>query len=394
MVEFTNRSIDLMEEISRESDNKINMSRRGYALVTRSTEIDEIDSQLREGLGGSAALHLRYHDMPDAPNYKLAEKVDWKRPLSGVDILQNQQLIRDTFPSFAHDVKTVIHIRRGGDISGQQLGSYMLDFLKKNGAKRIVGVVKKICKGFLYDLELSTKDGVKILKAEKIVNAAGPFADQIAKMLGIELPLHNILQQKIMFKDNKKAIPREMPFAIDLDGQKIDWTDEEREMILENSKFQWLAKDMPGFAHCRPEGGVSVSWIKLGWAFNKKRAVACWKPMLEDNFPDIVLRGVARLNPGLRAYYNRLPRAMHHYGGWYTMTEENWPLIGPMGPEGAFMNCALSGFGTMASCAGGELCAAWVVGAELPSYAKGFSLERYEDEALTNSLLVGTKGVL
>jgi glycine/D-amino acid oxidase-like deaminating enzyme len=115
---------------------------------------------------------------------------------------------------------------------------------------------------------------------------------------------------------------------------------------------------------------------------------------LDDNFPDIVLRGATRLNPALKAYYGQLPHNMHHYGGWYTMTEENWPLIGAMGPPGAFMNCAMSGFGTMAACAAGELCAAIVADADLPAYAKGFSLDRYKDDDLMATLRAANKGVL
>ena len=76
------------------------------------------------------------------------------------------------------------------------------------------------------------------------------------------------------------------------------------------------------------------------------------------------------------------------------MTDENWPLIGPMGPEGAFMNCALSGFGTMAACAGGELCAAWTAGASLPGYARELSLRRYEDADLMARLSNSSRGVL
>ena len=43
---------------------------------------------------------------------------------------------------------------------------------------------------------------------------------------------------------------------------------------------------------------------------------------------------------------------------------------------------ALSGFGTMASCATGELVAACVAGSELPDYARPLSLARYDDPAL------------
>ena len=76
--------------------------------------------------------------------------------------------------------------------------------------------------------------------------------------------------------------------------------------------------------------------LKISWVYNETPATATWEPPLDDNFPDIVLRGAARLNPKLRDYYGQLPRTMHHYGGWYSMTDVNWPLIGPMGPEGAF----------------------------------------------------------
>ena len=52
----------------------------------------------------------------------------------------------------------------------------------------------------------------------KIVNAAGPFAAAIAAMLGEHLELECVFQQKIAFEDRHGAIPRNMPFAIDLDS--------------------------------------------------------------------------------------------------------------------------------------------------------------------------------
>ena len=56
-------------------------------------------------------------------------------------------------------------------------------------------------------------------------------------------------------------------------------------------------------------------------------------------------------------------------GGYYAKTEENRPLIGPLPVEGAYILGALSGFGIMAGCGAGELLAAHVTGAEVPSYA-------------------------
>ena len=394
MVAFTNRTIDLLEDIACESHNRINMNRRGYALVSRETNIDALVEQLGYGFGDKAENLLRYHDDADAPIYQRPIRSDWEGVPKGVDILRNQGLIRATFPSYTPEAQTVIHIRRGGDISGQQLGMHMLDYLKSEGAQRIVGSVEAIHLRDSYRLDLKTETGALSLNAGKIVNAAGPFAGDIATMLDVDLPIYNTFQQKIAFEDREKAIPRGMPFSIDLDAQEIDWSDDERHMLREDLDYHWLAQKMPGAIHCRPDGGDGGSWIKLGWAYNETPAKASWEPQLDDSFPEIVLRGAASLNPSLKAYYGQLPRNMHHYGGWYTMTQENWPLIGPMGPDGAFMDCALSGFGTMAACASGELCAAWVAGAELPPYARDFSLERYDDDVLMTELRSASKGIL
>lgn len=394
MVEFTNRTIDLLEEVARESGNRINMNRRGYALVTRRTEIDEFVQQLHDGLGATADSLIRYHRPGVSGRYEPPRSAAWETAPVGVDILRDQDLIRSTFPSYATDIETVIHIRRGGDISGQQLGMHMLDALRGGKLERITGSVENLSAGEDFRMEIAVAGGTLRLRAARIVNAAGPFAGRIANMLGIELPIYNTFQQKISFEDREKVIPRDMPFSIDLDGQTIDWSDEEREMLLADPEFEWLARGMPGAIHCRPDGGDNGTWIKLGWAFNDTPAAPTWEPPLDENFPEIVLRGAARLNPGLRAYYGQLPRGRHHYGGWYTMTEENWPLIGPMGVPGAFMNCAMSGFGTMAACAAGELAAAWVANTGRPDYARHFSLARYEDAALMQSLRESAKGVL
>ena len=59
-----------------------------------------------------------------------------------------------------------------------------------------------------------------------------------------------------------------------------------------------------------------------------------------------------------------------------------------------FVKSAQSGFGTMAACASGELCAAWVAEAKLPSYSHAFSLARENDAVLMRTLHESAKGVL
>lgn len=394
MAALTNRSIDLMERIARRTGNRIAMTRRGYAAATRETDVDDLVEQLQFGFADPEGRSLRVHSGARAPAYLAARSRDWSDAPEGVDILRDERLIREVFPSFDPAVRTVIHIRRAGDVDGHQLGSYMLEEFRNAGGRRVTGVVEGIEDRNRYVLDVRADDGIARIEAEKIVNAAGPFAPRIAGMLGVNLPAHNTLQQKIAFEDSARAIPRDLPFSIDLDRQTIGWTDEEREMLREDPELRRFAEEMPGAIHCRPDGGDHGTRIKLGWAFNERTSAPTWNPRLDAHFPEIVLRGASRLNPPLDRYLGNMPHRRHHYGGWYTMTAENWPLIGPMGPKGAFMNCAHSGFGTMAACAGGELCAAWVADAPLPAYAREFSLQRYRDAHLMSLLARLNRGVL
>lgn len=383
MVKFTDRSIDLMEEIARESDNRIAMTRRGYLLATRQADIQPLLDQVAFGLGGAAKMQIRCHDAANSITYQPAKHANWQGAPFGFDILQSRDLIRTTFPTLDTEVRNVLHVRRAGDLSGQQLGQYMLEWLREHGLRRITGMVEEIAardEGFT--LKLRNAEGMLSLSAGQIVNAAGPFAGRIARMLDVELPLYNVVQQKIAFADTLRTIRRDMPFAIDLDRQMIDWSEEERAVLLEESENAWLAEEMPGAIHCRPHGGDGGKWLKLGWAYNEAAETESWQPGLDPHFPEIVLRGAARLNPALKAYYGRLPRETHHYGGYYTRTADNWPLIGPMGIDGTYMACALSGHGTMAACAAGELAAAWIADDALPDYARPFSLDRYSDPSL------------
>jgi glycine/D-amino acid oxidase-like deaminating enzyme len=84
--------------------------------------------------------------------------------------------------------------------------------------------------------------------------------------------------------------------------------------------------------------------------------------------------------PALKAYNGTTPRP-YVDGGYYMRTRENRPLIGPVPVEGAYISCAFSGFGVMASCAGGELIARHITDAALPDYAPAFLLSRYQDAA-------------
>jgi glycine/D-amino acid oxidase-like deaminating enzyme len=393
MVAFTDHSINLMEEISRATDNRIQMTRRGYALVTRRPRPDDLIGELYKGYGVEGERTIRIHKEPSSA-YRPPTTSDWASSPSGVDVLLSHDLIRATFPTYADDVAAVIHIRRAGSISVQQLGQYMLERVREAGGLLIRGKVIGIERHQTFALSVQDGDAGFTVGATRVVNAAGPFIGDVAGMLGEDLPVSCVFQQKIAFEDRGGAIPRTTPFTIDLDGLEIAWSDEEREILRADPMAARLTEPMPGGIHCRPDGAENGRWIKLGWAYNNRPSDPHLDDPIDPQFPDIVLRGASRLHPRLAQYIGRLPRNAHHYGGYYTMTEENWPLIGPMKSPGAFVAGALSGFGSMAACATGEICAAWATGNGIPAYARSLSALRYADPALMAQLTGEKKGHL
>jgi len=382
MTAFTDHSIDLMEELSNKTDNLINMNRRGYVLATRSDDTNTIMQELAYGYSQLDNSDIRTHHNQSSSTYQPPDSSAWETAPTGVDVINNQALIKKIYPSYDKSINTLIHVRRAGAISAQQMGQYMMQQFKQLGGLLLNAEINAIDHhdGF----KLHTVGGSMTIQAQKIVNVAGPFIQQIAHMLSISLPVQNTLQQKIAFDDTARTIPRNMPFSIDLDAQSIDWNDEERQLLLESDEHNWLTHEFPGSIHCRPEGGDNGTWVKLGWAFNNTPTCATRTPTLLDAFPEIVLRGAARLNPSLKHYYNHMPAKLHHYGGYYTLTDENWPLVGLMDEQiaGAYVVGAMSGFGTMAACAAGDLCAAILTDDDIPHYATALSPQRYEDKSL------------
>lgn len=397
MTQFTNHSIDLMHDIARESSNTLQIKQRGYALATRRKKIDNLLETLESNYKNSSGL-IRVHSSTRSSSYMSPLNDDWARALDGVDILSNKKLIQRSFPAYNDQIKNVLHIRRAGHFSSQQMGAYMLEQVKHLGCRRMRCHVKSIVKDNRYTLEIRTIDESLSLKADIVVNAAGPYVAEVAEMLGVNIPVENIYHQKIAFEDRLLAVPRDQPFSIDLDETTLEWSDEEQEALKDDLSLIWLTKPIAGGIHCRPDG--PGNWIKLGWAYNREPSYPnnnqslIEDPAYDSNFPELVVRGAARLNPNLKPYIEQLPRSRVHYGGYYTMTKENWPIIGPLDDAGSFVAGALSGFGSMGACAAGSLCADWVCVGDLPEYASALTLDRYDDPLLVAEMSRANTGLL
>ena len=86
MTRFTDDSIGLLEQIATATGNRINMTRRGYALVTRRARPADLIAELYAGYGTDAEQRIRIHDGASAASYAPALSAAWETAPDGVDV--------------------------------------------------------------------------------------------------------------------------------------------------------------------------------------------------------------------------------------------------------------------------------------------------------------------
>jgi glycine/D-amino acid oxidase-like deaminating enzyme len=376
MVQMMNHSIDLIEELARESNNAFHLNRRGYLYATAQPQCIE---DLRAFAGEASRLGagpVRTHEGRDTL-YQPAPAEGFEGQPLGADLLLDQELIHDHFPYLSEEIVGLLHVRRAGWFSAQQYGAYLLDRAREQGVSvisaRVLGV--QIEKGKAKKIDLS--DGGSIA-TDNFVIAAGPFIREVAALVGVEIPVYQELHVKASINDAREVIPREAPLVIYSDPQRFDWDEEERQMLAADEETRWLTETLPSGVHTRPEGGTEAQSILLLWDYHNDKIDPVVPPPVDPFFAELALRGLCRVIPGLEVYLGKMPKPFVD-GGYYTKTRENRPLACPLPVEGVFLIGAMAGYGIMASAALGELVAAHATQGELPEYAPAFDLARYED---------------
>ncbi|MGC8810577.1 MAG: NAD(P)/FAD-dependent oxidoreductase [bacterium] len=380
MVRLMNRSIDLLEELAEESGNCFHLNRRGYLFATAEPRNLQRFQEVAEEEAKLGAGPVRGHSKFNNSSYQPSPPQNFIDQLAGSDLITDQELIKNNFPYLSSDTIALLHARRCGWLSAQQLGMYMLEKAREHGTvfrqARLEGI--KVVKEKIEAVFIREDDRQVLLPTRYLVIAAGPFLPHVARMLGLELPVFHELHTKVVFHDYLRVIDREAPLLIWTDPVFLPWSAEERASLQEFAETQYLLEEFPSGVHCRPEGGPDSDVILIIWTYDIRPVEPVFPFAVDPHYAEICLRGLARMIPGLERYFRRMPKPVID-GGYYTKTRENRPLIGPLPVEGAFVIGALSGFGIMASCAAGELLAAHLTKSELPSYAPAFCLERYDD---------------
>ncbi|GAB4529161.1 MAG: FAD-binding oxidoreductase [Anaerolineae bacterium] len=168
-----------------------------------------------------------------------------------------------------------------------------------------------------------------------VVNAAGPFAGVVGKMVGLDLPLEPVRRQKA-FIAPRPQIPQDAPMTID------------------------LVRD----AYWRPEtGGAYIGWVDPDEPVGEPAESL----PIDWDFPAVTLEKLMPLCPFWEEVAAGLKRPdVQVSAGQYVYTPDDQPLIGPV-PEvpGFYLNCGYWA-GVMLSPGAGRRVADLITGAMQP----------------------------
>ncbi|MGA7280659.1 MAG: FAD-binding oxidoreductase [Acidimicrobiia bacterium] len=373
MVQLMNRSIDILEELATLSGNVFGLNRRGYLFVTG--DESRFQRMVTEAHHTSTlgAGPVRFH--PGPLPYRPSPTQGHTGAPEGADILVGAEAVTERFPFITGEAVGAIHVRRAGWLSAQQLGSWMLDRSRSNGTELIKAEVADIdvIQGAVHGVTLT--DGSQI-ESPVVVNAAGPLAPAVGAMVDLDLPLFSEVHLKVAYRDHMGIVPRDAPMFIWSDPQTLAWSESEKAGLAEEGRYD-LIEQLPIYCHGRPEGGADSPYLLALWEYHDDVREPTW-PLPEDPlYPEVVMRGLTTMVPGLSSYADRLPHSTVD-GGYYTKTPENRPLIGPAGPVGHFLIAGLSGFGIMVAVGAADLLARHVGDVGLPDYSGAFALSRYD----------------
>ena len=396
MVAFMNRSIDLLERIERESGGWLRLNRRGYLFATAEPSRIATFHALGREAQSLGAGELRVYDRAaSSPGYLPSPVHGFEGVPSGADLITDPALIRAEFPYLDPAVVAVLHARRCGWLSAQQLGMWMLEQARAHGVGLVRGRVTDVdTRGGRVRAVSVAQPGEQVrIETGKLVLSPGPYLAELALRLGVDLPVACERHMKVAFRDTERAVPGDAPLLIWADPVELPWSDDERAVLAAAEETRALVAPFPAGIHGRPEGTPGEHWLMMLWTWDTDTVEPVFPVPFDERLPEIALRGWSRMLPSLKRYFARLPR-MTVDGGYYVRTPENRPLVGPLPVAGAYVNAAYSGFGIMGACAGGELLAAHVCGTPLPAYAAAFHPARFDDPGYLDAFASGADGQL
>jgi glycine/D-amino acid oxidase-like deaminating enzyme len=178
MVRFMNRSIDLLERLAAESDNYFNMNRRGYVFLTARPEQARVMERVAREISDLGAGPIRtYRGGPEDPVYPSCRARGYGPGLDGAELVLDPAKVRTHYPFIKDTAIAMLHVRRCGWLSAQQLGMYLLQQAKGAGARYLMGRVSGVGvgKGGVESVQVTGEKDRFEVSTRSLVIAAGPL---------------------------------------------------------------------------------------------------------------------------------------------------------------------------------------------------------------------------
>jgi len=379
MVELVDSSIAQLESIARATGNRINLNRRGYLFASAHPDRAAEFGEAALSAAGRGVGELREFSI-NSPNgsYLPGVQCAFDEAIDGCDLITDPRLIKEHFPCLSGDTRALLHVRRCGWMSAQQLGAHLLEVSRSQGVEWRRAELREINlnRNGVNGVVLSVGEHTQLVETSVLVNAAGPFFRGIGDLVGLDLPVFCEAHVKLSFQDVGAAVDRTAPLIIWTDPTELPWSEAERDALSADEAARGLLNTFPAGVHGRPDGMGDT--MLLYWPYHCDPVTPVFPVEWESSYPEIVLRGMSVMVPALAQYFERMP-GLYLDGGYYTKTAENRPLVGPLPVPGMYAMGAFSGFGIMAALGAGELLTQHICGDALPSYAARFTLARYAD---------------
>ncbi len=135
MLAFMQDSIAELEAHAARSGDRFQLRQRGYLFATaRGAEVDRLADEAQQVADfGGGALRV------DPGDYRTLPEAPFDAGFDGADLITDRSAIARHYPYLAAETRGVLHVRRCGALSAQQLGMYFLETARERGARLITG---------------------------------------------------------------------------------------------------------------------------------------------------------------------------------------------------------------------------------------------------------------
>src|SRR5262245_27658535 len=177
MARFMDHSIDLLEELDRDSRQAFELNRRGYVFLTADVAEAERLSAFAKATADKSAFAKATADRHAGPP---------------TDFVGEPRTILQRYPFITDRVRAMLHVRRAGFMNASKLGQHLL----KRSCARGIEVIRDEVAGLVVEngrfVAATLASGLRI-DAPVFVLAAGPLLPEWTDRIGLEVPIRNEL---------------------------------------------------------------------------------------------------------------------------------------------------------------------------------------------------------